>query len=88
MQKKKEGEGRKGRKVEEITSSGGRETGKRMRSLAPVRGNREKMRTLTPVRGIEGRCTILVRREFFSVPQALTQMCVCLLRCLRDSMNA
>ena len=64
MQKVKEGEGREGRKVEE-TSSGGREIGKKMRSLAPVRGNREKMRSLTPVRRIEGRCTILVRRVIF-----------------------
>ena len=70
MQKVKEGEGREGRKVEE-TSSGGRETGKKMRSLAPVRGNREKMRSLTSVRGIRGK--MYYTRTERALPYTLTR---------------
>ena len=73
MQKVKEGEGREGRKVEE-TSSGGREIGKKMRSLAPVRGNREKMRSLTPVRGIRGKMYYISMWVGFFQPDICTSL--------------
>ena len=47
----------------------------KVRSLAPVRGKREKVRSLTSVRGIEGRCTILVRRENFDIYVFLLHSC-------------